>query len=218
MPNFVKTLVTSEYTRSIQGAEGMLLVSFAGLTVAETEVLRAALDEGGARLQMVKNSLAKRALADCGLEMGDDVLAGNVAVAYGSAEATIMAAKVLSKSKLRQDGKIAFRAAVLEGSALSADDAKALADVPDQDTVRAQIVGAIQGPMRALVGTLAALPGGMARVLQAHVDAGPAAEPEAAAAPEATAEPEAAAETEAAAEPEVAEGQDGGAEETTATE
>jgi large subunit ribosomal protein L10 len=172
MTNFVKTLVKSEYTRSIEAAEGMLLVSFAGLTVAETDVLRAALDEGGSRLQMVKNSLAKRALEDCGLAMGDDVLAGNVLIAYGSADATMKAAKVLSNSDLRKAGKIVFRAAVLEGSALSAEDASALADVPDKDTLRAQIVGTIQGPMRALVATMAGVNGGLARVLQARVDQG----------------------------------------------
>ena len=88
------------------------------------------------------------------------------------AEATVTAAKILSKSEPKKAGKIAFRAAVLEGSALSAEDAQALANVPDKDTLRAQLVGALQGPMRALAATLAAVPGGMARVLQARADQG----------------------------------------------
>ncbi len=170
MPNLVKKLVTSDYTSSFREADGMLLVSLAGLTVAETEVLRAALDEGGSRFRMVKNSLAKLAFSECGLELGDDALVGSVAIAFGSTEATITAAKVLSGSTLRRAGKIVFRAAVIDGSPLSSGDAMALASVPDRDTLRAQIAGTIQGPMRALAVALAAVPSGMARVLQARID------------------------------------------------
>jgi large subunit ribosomal protein L10 len=172
MPNVVKKLVTREYTGRVSDAEGILLVSMAGLTVAETEVLRAALDEGGASLRMVKNSLARRVLSEAGFEFGDETLSGNVAMATGTTEATITAAKIFTKSPLKKDGKLELRAGVLDGSPLSAADALALADVPDKDTLRAQLVGAIQGPMRALASTLAAVPGGLARVLQARVDQG----------------------------------------------
>jgi len=172
MPNVVKRLVTREYTSCVSEAEGILLVSMAGLTVHETEALRAAIDEGGASLRMVKNSLARRVLSEAGYEFGDEVLAGNVAMATGSAEATIAAAKILAQSDPKKKGLIEFRAGVLEGNALSAADAGALADVPDKDTLRAQLVGVIQGPMRGLVMALGALPSGVARVLQARVDQG----------------------------------------------
>jgi large subunit ribosomal protein L10 len=172
MPNVVKKLVTAQYEDTFQQADGLILVSMAGLTVAETESLRTALDQNGAGLRMVKNSLARRVLADKGYEFGDEVLAGNVAIAYGSAEAAITAAKVFSKSDLGKAGKVSLRAGVLDGSALSPADAEALADVPDKDTLRAQLVGVIQAPLRGLAASLAALPGGLARVVQARVDAG----------------------------------------------
>lgn len=171
MPNVVKKLVTAQYEDTFQQAEGLILVSLAGLTVAETESLRATLDQNGAGLRMVKNSLARRVLAAQGYEFSDEALAGNVAIAYGSAEATITAAKVFAKSDLKKAGKVSLRAGVLEGNALSPADAEALADVPDKDTLRAQLVGVIQAPLRGLAASLAALPGGLARVLQAHVDA-----------------------------------------------
>ena len=171
MPNVVKKLVTARYEQTFQRAEGLLLVSLAGLTVAESEALRATLDEKGAGLSMVKNSLARRVLADKGYEFDGEVLSGNVAIAYGSTEATITAAKVFSKSELKKAGKVALRAGVLEGNALSPEDAEALAEVPDKDTLRAQLVGVIQAPLRGLAASLAAVPGGLARVVQAHVDA-----------------------------------------------
>jgi ribosomal protein L10 len=53
----------------------------------------------------------------------------------------------------------------------------ALADVPDKQTLRAQLLGVLQGPARGLASVLNALPSGVARVLQARVDAaGPAEE------------------------------------------
>ena len=60
---------------------------------------------------------------------------------------------------------------------LDAADAVALADVPDKQTLRAQLLGVLQGPARGLATVLDALPSGVARVLQARVDAaGPAEE------------------------------------------
>jgi len=171
MPNIVKKLVSAEYERAFGEAEGLLLVSLAGLTMAENEVLRTALDQQGVGLLMVKNSLARRTLAARGYEFGPDVLAGNVGIAFGSAEATITAAKIFSQSDLKKAGKVALRAGVLEGATLGTADAEALANVPDKDTLRAQLVGTIQAPLRGLAAALAGLPGGLARVLQARVDA-----------------------------------------------
>jgi large subunit ribosomal protein L10 len=172
MPNVVKQLVSAQYAETFAKAEGLLLVSLAGLTVEETELLRGALHRSGAALRLVKNSLAQRALAEKGFAFGDEVLAGNVAIAYGSAEATIAAAKVVAKSDLRKAGKLALRAGVLQGNPLPAADAEALADVPDKQTLRGQLVGAIQAPLRGLAAALAGVPGGLARVVQARVDAG----------------------------------------------
>ena len=171
MPNVVKKLISEQYADTFGDAEGMVLVALAGLTVQESEGLRNHLDASGAGLFMVKNSLARRTLAERGYEFGDEVLSGNIGIAYGTAEATITAAKIFSESPLKKEGKVELRAGVLEGNALGPADAAALADVPDKDTLRAMLVGVIQAPMRGLAASLAGLPGGLARVMQAKVDA-----------------------------------------------
>ncbi len=173
MPNLVNRLVSEEYQVAIKESEGLLIVSLGGLSVSESEALRASLDEGGARLRMVRNSLAQRVLSDSGYELGADVFAGNVAIAYGSAEAAIQAAKVLTAPEVRQAGKVQVRAAVLEDRLLSAEDATALAGVPDKNTLRSKIVGCLQGPLRGLAVALNANQGALARVLQAHADQAP---------------------------------------------
>jgi large subunit ribosomal protein L10 len=170
MPNLVNRLVAEEYERTFGEAGGMVIVSMAGLTVKELEALRASLAERGAKLLLVRNKLARRALAGRGLEMGEEVFRGNVAVAFGTGEAAVLAAKVLTAPEIRKAGKLSLRAGVLEGSVLGASDAAALAEIPDRQTLRAQLLGVLHGPMRALAVSIQALPAGLARLLQARAD------------------------------------------------
>src|ERR1700741_5459296 len=170
MPNLLKEMVTREYTREFKDANGMLVVAMDRVTVKELEKLRPDLAKGGARLRMVRNALARRVLAERGVEFGADVLLGNVGIVYGSAEGVIHAAKVLGAPDIKKLGKLPIRAGLLEGSVLSARDAVALAGVPDKQTVRASLVGLLAAPARGLVTVLQANPSGLARVLQARVD------------------------------------------------
>lgn len=170
MPNLLKEMVTREYTREFKDAGGMLVVSMDRVTVKELEKLRPEFAKGGARLRMVRNSLARRVLAERGVEFGADVLIGNIGIIYGSAEGVINAAKLLTSAELKKSGKLPIRAGLLEGLVLTNADAKALAGVPDKKTLRGKLVGLLAAPSRGLVTVLAANPAGFARLLQARVD------------------------------------------------
>jgi large subunit ribosomal protein L10 len=172
MPNLINKMIVRELTSAFSDAEGMVIVSLAGLSVEESEGLRDSLAEHGVQLRMVRNRLARIALRESGIEVPDDLLAGNVAVAWGNPEETIHAAKVLHESNARKAGKVAMRGGLLDGEVLGPDGAKALADLPGKDELRAMILGALSGPARGLVGVLAATPSGLARVLQARIDEG----------------------------------------------
>lgn len=176
MPNLLKEMVTREYQREFTQAGGMLVVSMDRVTVHELEKLRAELSKGGARLRMVRNSLARRVLAERGVEFGADVLIGNVGIVYGSAEGVIHAAKALTTPALKKSGKLAIRAGLLESQVLSSSDAIALSGVPDKRTLRAQLVGLLASPARGLVTVLDANTSGLARLLQARVDQAAASE------------------------------------------
>jgi len=170
MPNLVNQMVVRELTEQFTDAEGMVLVSFAGLTVAETEALRGKLAEVGARFRMVRNKLARRVLAERGVELAADALKGNTAIAYGSTEAAIGAAKVFSERETKRAGKVKFQAGLLEGQVLDAASAASLADIPSRDALNAQLLGVLSGPARSLVVVLAGLPSGLARVVSARAD------------------------------------------------
>lgn len=174
MPNLVTELVTQQLEQDLNRSEGMIVVGFGGLTVAESETLRVQLAEKGVRLRMVRNKLARRVLAKNGHDFPEDALVGNVAIAMGDAESAIIAAKVLTSPEVKKSGKVSVRAGLMEGRVLGAKDAELLAGIPDKDTLRSKILGCISGPGRGLAVALNGLPAGLARVIQAHSDAAPA--------------------------------------------
>lgn len=172
MPNLVNQLITKELESELSGADSMLLVSFGGLSVVESEDLRGKLAEQNVRFRMVKNSIARRIFAERGFEFDAETFSGNTGLAYGETESAIHAAKIFTSKEVKKAGKVVVKGGVMEGSLLGPQDAVQLADVPDRDTLRAMLLGVISGPARQLVGTLNALPSGLARVLQARVDKG----------------------------------------------
>ncbi len=172
MPNIVNKMVVRELTEDFKEAEGMVLVSFGGLTVKENEDLRNRLAEKGVSFRMVRNRLARRALKDVGIECGGEGLCGNTGIAYGSPEEAIGAAKIFTDPVVKKVGKVTITGGMLEGSPLDAASARALADVPDRDTLNAQLLGVISGPARSLASVVNAVPSSIARVLMARVDEG----------------------------------------------
>jgi large subunit ribosomal protein L10 len=170
MPSLVNRLVVEELRREFKDAQGMLVVSFGGLTVKESEALRGQMAAKGVKFSMVRNSLARIALKDRGLEFADGMLAGNTGIAYGPAEAAIHAAKLFTTAEVKKAGKVTIRVGMLEGKLLDAKDSNALASVPDRKTLNGKLVSCIAGPLRGVVGVLNAGPAGMARLLQARAD------------------------------------------------
>jgi large subunit ribosomal protein L10 len=176
MPNLITDLMTRELERSFDSSEGAVLVNYAGLTVKEDSAIRDDLAAKGVEFRMVRNNLCKRVLAERGFDLPEEVLTGNTAIAWGDAEATIGAAKVFTEKAVKKAGKVKVKAGIFEGRLLGVAETTALADIPDKDTLRAQLLSAISGPSRGLVTVLAGLPSGLARVLQANIDQGEGAE------------------------------------------
>jgi large subunit ribosomal protein L10 len=176
MPNLINEIVVRQLSDEFARAEGMVVLSLSGLTVEETESLRDSLAETGVRLRMVRNRLATLALEKRGVKLSEEVLAGNVACAWGSSEATIKIAKVVKKAVKGRDpkkkGKLAFRGGFFEGNPLDARAAEALAELPGKDELRAMLLGLLSGPARSLATLLHAPGSSLARVLDAHAKKG----------------------------------------------
>jgi large subunit ribosomal protein L10 len=213
-----KERVVAELTERLQGADTLIVADYRGLTVTQIAELRGKLYEHGARFSVVKNSLTKRAAESAGIEPLLALLDGPTAIAFLESDGDPVAvAKALDQAARTET--ITLKGGLLDGAEIGADDIKQLAKLPPAETLRAQLVGAVAGPVTAVVGLFAAPMRELVGVIDARIrqleEQGESAEPPA---EEPKAEAEPAVEEEAPAEEPAAEAEPEQAEEEPAPE
>ena len=112
MPNVITELLVRDLEKNFEESEGAVLVNYAGLTVKEDSEIRDNLAERGVEFRMVRNTLCKRVMTEQGFEIADDLFVGNIAIAWGDAEATIGAAKVFTEKEVKKAGKVTIKAGI----------------------------------------------------------------------------------------------------------
>ena len=173
MASFVNEWMVNAYTGQFGEREGLVLLNLDGLSVEETQNLRSEVRKTGAQLRVTKNRLAKVAFKEIGIEFDDSGWGGMCALLVGDTEATISATKAIeSLWKKAPERKVHYRAAVLDGEMMNAEKAATIAAMPDKNTLRAMMCGALNGPARSLASLLREVPASTARVLQARADQG----------------------------------------------
>jgi len=217
-----KERVVTELAEQLRSTESLIVADYRGLTNAQLEELRAKLRGSGARFQVVKNTLTRRAAEEVGSESLLALLEGPTAIAFVETDGDPVAvAKALSDTA-RDTKVLTLRGGLLAGSSIDAEAIEALAKLPAPEVVKAQLVGVIVAPLTGLVSLLAAPVRDLVGLIDARIvqleEGGDASATEAPVA-EAAQEPEAAAEVVAEdAEPETEEPQAAAEPEATAEE
>lgn len=132
-----------------------ILTDYRGLNVGELVQLRTKLREAGSEYKVVKNTLLQRAAEALGISGLDPYLEGPTAVAISPAD-PVAPAKAL-QDFIRQMRKLEVKGALVEGRVLTADQVKALAEMPSKPQMQARLLGTLQGPMYGLAGVLVGL-------------------------------------------------------------
>lgn len=154
-------------TELVGGAEFIFLITYKGLTVAQFTAFRNACIELDANCHVLKNTYIRFGLTQNGVDVPEDnALSGDTAMVYGCGDAAAVA-KLIQKSA-KELAPITLKGGVLDGAYLSADDAKAVADLPHIDVLRAQVLGLLQAPTRNLVSVLNQKVASIAYVIQAY--------------------------------------------------
>jgi large subunit ribosomal protein L10 len=146
-------------------AGAVVVTHYLGLTVKELEDLRGRLRAQGAKLQVVKNTLAQKAMDGRAGEGGDALFTGPVAIAY--APDPVSAAKVTTDYAKTND-KFIVVGGVMGATVLDAKGVNALATLPSLDQLRGQIVGLIAAPATRLATVINQPGAGLARVVNAY--------------------------------------------------
>ena len=156
------------YREKLSRSQAAYLTDYRGLTVAEITQLRRKLGEVGSTYTVVKNTLAKSALKEAELPMLEDMLDGPVAIGF-CFEDVVGPTKVLTDFA-KEYKTFVIKGGLVDGKEVSADQIKAMADLPSREVILAWLVAAVQGPMSSLVTTLTAPLRDLAYVLQARAD------------------------------------------------
>jgi len=149
-----KAAVVTDVSAQAARSQTLALAEYRGLTVEHLNKLRIDARAKGVYLHVLKNTLARRAVAGTPFEVAQGVMVGPLI--YGFSEDAVAAAKVISDFAKTND-KLIVKGGAYAGKALNADGIKALAAIPSREVLLAQVAGLLKSPIQRLAGVLAAL-------------------------------------------------------------
>jgi len=150
-----KAAVIEEITGQLANAQSVIVAEYRGLSVESVTQLRKEARAAGVYLRVLKNTLAKRAIAGTAFEGLSDKMVGPLI--YGISPDPVAAAKVLVNFAKTND-KLILTAGALPGQVMGVDGVKALATMPSRDELLSKLLGTMQAPIATFVRTLNEVP------------------------------------------------------------
>jgi large subunit ribosomal protein L10 len=155
-----KQAVIDEVTGLAAKAQTLVMAEYRGITVADMTKLRSQARGLGVTLSVLKNTLARRAVAGSAFEVVSDQMTGPLI--YGFSVDAVAAAKVVADFAKTND-KLVIRGGAFAGKTLDVNGVKQLASIPSKEVLLAQICGLLMSPISrtaVVLGALAAKKGG----------------------------------------------------------
>ena len=141
----IKKPIVEEIAGHVNGAQGVVLVDYRGLTVEQDTELRKQLREAGIVYKVYKNTMMNFAFQGTEFEALAPYLEGPTAIAISKEDATAPA-RILSKFA-KTAPALELKAAVVEGNLYDTEAVKALANIPSREELLAKLFGSMQSPI-----------------------------------------------------------------------
>ena len=148
---FRESLV-SKIKEGVDNTSSVFIVNYSKLSGAQLSDFRKNLKQAGVRVQVVRNTMARRALKDADFEELVDKVEGPTAFVYGDAD-SVEISKILVKFAKDCEG-VTVRGGLLEKKVLNEADVQRLADLPSREMLLAMLLSAIQSPLTRFAGAL----------------------------------------------------------------
>ena len=149
-----KAAVVTDVAAQAARSQTLALAEYRGLTVEALNKLRVDARAKGVYLHVLKNTLARRAVAGTPFECASESMVGPLI--YGFSEDAVAAAKVIADFAKSND-KLIVKAGAYAGKPLNADGVKALAAIPSKEVLLSQLLGLMQSPVSRMARVLAAV-------------------------------------------------------------
>jgi large subunit ribosomal protein L10 len=162
-----KQAMVSEVAAKLQGAQSLIVAEYRGLNVERVTQLRSKARKSGVWLRVLKNTLARRAVKGTPFEKLSELMVGPLM--YGISQDPVAGAKVLSEFA-KENELFVIKAGAMPNAVMSAQDIKALAQLPSREQLIAMLLGTLQAPVTKLVRTMNEVPSKFVRTLAAYRD------------------------------------------------
>lgn len=149
-----KQAVIDEVAALAAQAQTLVMAEYRGITVADLTKLRIEARKAEVSISVLKNTLARRAVAGTPFEVAAEQMSGPLIYAFS--RDAVAAAKVVAEFAKTND-KMVLRGGVYAGKLLDVEGVKALASIPSKEVLLSQLLGLMQSPMSRLARVLAAL-------------------------------------------------------------
>jgi len=163
-----KKALVAEVSKVAATALSVVAAEYRGLTVSQMTDLRLKARTAGVYVRVVKNTLARKAVAGTSFECLGPVLKGPLVLAF-SKDDPGAAARVV-KAFAKDNDKLIARALSLGGQLLAGSELDKVASLPSREQALSQLMGVMKAPIQKLVATLAAAPSKLVRTLAAVRD------------------------------------------------
>jgi len=163
-----KKALVAEVAEVAARAQSVVAAEYRGLTVGQMTELRAKARRQGVYMRVVKNTLARKALAGTSFESVGPKLKGPVVLAFSKDDPGAAARVVKDFAKANE--KLVATLVSVGGQVLSAAELERVASLPTREQALSMLLGVLKAPIQKLVRTLAEPPAKLARTLGALRD------------------------------------------------
>lgn len=163
-----KEAVVAEVRTKLDESDAVIITEYRGLSVTALAELRRELRKAGCEYRVYKNTLARFAAREAGVDGLGTLLVGPTAMAFVKGDVAAVAKSL--KEYAKTNPLLVIRGGAVAGKAVSAKDVDVLAELPSREVMLSQFAGMLQAPLVKTAGLLQALPRNMAYGLKALVD------------------------------------------------
>ena len=165
-----KEVLKDQIAERFQNSTASLVAEYAGITAEELASLRVELRNSQTEFRIIKNRVAKKAIEHSvpNAEAIKPQLKGPVGVAHMYGDVAAGTKVLLAFAK--QNEKFKVTGGVMDGKALTAEDIKALSELPSKEELIAKIIGTLVSPHRGLLQVMNGVGSNLVRVINAIKD------------------------------------------------
>ena len=170
MSKFVKDLLTRDIKSQLEGVSDALLVNVIGLDSIRTTKLRGELRKKNIKLEVIKNSMARRATEGTPLAPAFEGAEGTLALVWGADDFVSLTKEIVRLSEAKEFDGFTARGGAMDGSKLSPAEVKEISKWPNRQEQLSMLLGQILGPASKLASQVSGMGGALVSQVKTHAE------------------------------------------------